>query len=143
MRTSLTFQVSTISREPFLNTREFCTVTGPTMISLMKLWKRLCLQLSFTRRMQMLTRPDDLMLHGKCGVDFFSTSELQYRIRKFRLRVIRTRHNFILSTKTQLLVLELLIVHFTLVVVLSGMIITRNEWTCLHIFLQSSTKWRL
>ena len=41
MRTNLTFP--TASREPSLNTSEFCTATGTTMKNfLMKLWKRLC-----------------------------------------------------------------------------------------------------
>ena len=44
MRTNLIFP--TTSREPFLNTRGFCTARGTTMkIFLMKLWKRLCLNL--------------------------------------------------------------------------------------------------
>ena len=48
MRTNLTFP--TISREPPLNTREFCTAPGMTMKNfLMKLWKRLCLNL-FSQR---------------------------------------------------------------------------------------------
>ena len=32
--------------------------------------------------MKMLSRPDGFMLYGKLGVDFFSTSELLYRIMK-------------------------------------------------------------
>ena len=41
MRTNLTFR--TTSREPSLNTREFCTARGTTLKNfLMKLWKRLC-----------------------------------------------------------------------------------------------------
>ena len=35
------------------------------------------------------------------------------------------------------------IVHFALVVLLSGLIITRNEWTCLLTLLWSSTIWKL
>ena len=48
----------------------------------------------FTRRMKMLSRPDDFMLYGKLGVDFFSTSELLYSNMKVRLRLIRARPNF-------------------------------------------------
>ena len=48
----------------------------------------------FTRRMKMFSRPDGLMLHGKLGVDFFSTSELLYPNTKVRLRLIRARPNF-------------------------------------------------
>ena len=44
MRTNLTFP--TTSREPSLNTREFCTARVTNMKNfLMKLWKRLCLDL--------------------------------------------------------------------------------------------------
>ena len=49
MRTNLTFR--TTSREPSLNTREFCTARGKTMKNfLMKLWKRLGLNLFSVRR---------------------------------------------------------------------------------------------
>ena len=50
----------------------------------------------FTRRMKLLSRPDDLMLHGKVGIDFFSTSELLYPNMKIGLRRIRARPNFYL-----------------------------------------------
>ena len=42
----------------------------------------------------MLSRPDDFMLYGKLGVDFFSTSELLNPNMKIRLRLIRARPNF-------------------------------------------------
>ena len=48
----------------------------------------------FTRRLKMLSRHDGLMLYGKLGVKFFSTSELLYPNMKFRLRIIRARTNF-------------------------------------------------
>ena len=48
----------------------------------------------FTRRMKLLSRPDGLMLYGKLGIDFFSTSELLYPNMKIRLRLIRARPNF-------------------------------------------------
>ena len=48
----------------------------------------------FKRRRKMLSRPDGFMLHGKLGVDFFSTSELLYPNTKLRLRLIRDRPNF-------------------------------------------------
>ena len=51
-------------------------------------------ELFLTRRMEMLSRPDDFMLYGKLGVDFFSTSELLYPNMKNRLRLIRARPNF-------------------------------------------------
>ena len=48
----------------------------------------------FTRRMEMLSRPDGFMFYGKLGVEFFSTSELLYPVMKIRLRLIRARPNF-------------------------------------------------
>ena len=47
----------------------------------------------FTRNVKMLSIPDGLMLYGKLGVDFFSTSELLYPNMKIRLRLIRARPN--------------------------------------------------
>ena len=61
---------------------------------------------------------------------------------KIRLRLIRARPNFYMISDNQTLVFGLLIVHFTLVVWLSRMIITKNEWTCLLTLLWSSTIWR-
>ena len=93
VRTSLTFP--TTSREPSLNRREFCTARGATIKNcLMKLWKRLCLNFFFTRRITMLSRPDGFMLYGKFGVDVFTTSQLLYPNMKFRLQLIRARPNF-------------------------------------------------
>ena len=48
----------------------------------------------FTKRMKMLSRPDGLMLYGKVGVDFFSTSKFLYPNMKYRLQLIRARPNF-------------------------------------------------
>ena len=48
----------------------------------------------FTRRMKMLSRLDGLMLYGKLGVEFFSTSDLLYPNKKVRLRLIRARPIF-------------------------------------------------
>ena len=56
--------------------------------------KHLCLNLFFTRRMKMPSRPDGFMLYGKLGVCFFSTSEMLYPNMKIRLRLIRARPNF-------------------------------------------------
>ena len=50
---------------------------------------------------------------------------------------------FIRVATTPTLILELLIVNFTLIVLLSRMIITRNEWTCLHILLRIAFIWKL
>ena len=93
LRTYLTFP--TTSREPSLNAREFCTARGTNMKNfLMNLWKRLCLNLFFTRRMKILSRPDGFMLYGNLGVDFFSISDLLYPNMKIRLRLLRARPNF-------------------------------------------------
>ena len=48
----------------------------------------------FTRRMKLFSRPDCLMLYGKVGIDFFSTSVLLYPNMKIRLRLIGARPNF-------------------------------------------------
>ena len=47
-----------------------------------------------TRRMKMLSRPSGLILYGKLGLDFSSTSELLYPSMKIRIRLIRDRLNF-------------------------------------------------
>ena len=52
----------------------------------------------FTRRMKLLSRPAGFMLYGKLGIDFFSTSELLYPNMKIRLRLIRARHNFYVTS---------------------------------------------
>ena len=48
----------------------------------------------FTRRMKLLSRPDGLMLYGKLGIDFFSTSELLHPNMRITLRLIRARPIF-------------------------------------------------
>ena len=48
----------------------------------------------FTRRMKLFSRPDGLMLYGKLGIDFFTTSELLYPNMKVRIRLNRARPNF-------------------------------------------------
>ena len=48
----------------------------------------------FTRRMELLSRPDGFLLYGKLGIDFLSTSELLYPFMKFSLRLITARPNF-------------------------------------------------
>ena len=48
----------------------------------------------FTRRMKLLSRPDGLIMYGKLGIDFFSTSELLHPNMKIRLRLIRAGPSF-------------------------------------------------
>ena len=86
----------------------------------------------FTRRMKMISRPDGFMLYAKLGVDFFSTSQLLYPNMKFRLRLIRARPNFYMISDNPNVSLGIVPCSlYTLKVLLSRMIITRNEWTCL------------
>ena len=89
----------------------------------------------FTRRMKLSSRPNDFMLYGKLGFDFFSTYGLLYPNMKIRLRLIRARPNFYKISDNPKLVLELWVVLFTLVVLLSKMIITQREWTSSLMFL--------
>ena len=42
----------------------------------------------------MLRRADGLMLYGRLGVEFFSTSEFPYPNMKIRLQLLRARPNF-------------------------------------------------
>ena len=53
----------------------------------------------FTRRRKLYSRPDDFMLYGKLGIDFFTTSELLYSNMKVRIRTIRVRLNFYMISK--------------------------------------------
>ena len=48
----------------------------------------------FTRRMELLSRPDGFMLYGNLGIDFSSTTELLYPNMKIRLRLIGAGPNF-------------------------------------------------
>ena len=83
--------------------------------------------------MKLLSRPDGCMLYGKLGVDFFPTCELPYPDMKVGLRLIRARSNFTWLTTTPTVVLDLLIVSFTLVVLLSRMNITKkNGHACIQ-----------
>ena len=52
----------------------------------------------FTKRMHLLSRPDGFMLYGKLGIGFFSTSDLVYPNMKIRLRLIRARPIFYMSS---------------------------------------------
>ena len=52
----------------------------------------------FTWRMKLLSRPDVFMLYGKLGIDSFPISELPYPNMKFRLRRIRARAYFYMTS---------------------------------------------
>ena len=97
----------------------------------------------FTRKIKMSSTTHGFILYDKLGVDLFSTSELLDPNMKIRLRLIRARLNIYTISDNPKVSLEMLLVHFTLVVSISRMIITRNEWTCLLKLLWSSTIWKL
>ena len=92
MRTNLKFP--TTSREPTLNTRDFCNGGCDFEDFLDEIMEAPLSEPFFTKGMKMLSRPDGFMLYCNLGVDFFSTSELLYPNMKFRLRLIRARPNF-------------------------------------------------
>ena len=93
MRTNPIFP--TTSREPSLNTREFCTAKGTTMKNfLINFWKQLCLNLFSQGEWKCLADPMASCCMVNWGVDFFSTSELVYPNMKIRLQLIRARPNF-------------------------------------------------
>ena len=92
--------------------------------------------------MKLLSRPDSFMLYGKLGFDFFSTSELFCPNMKIRLRLIRARPKFYMFCDNPNVVSELWIVHFTLAVLFSRMIITKKEWTCSLMLLWNTIIWR-
>ena len=50
----------------------------------------------------MLSRPDGFMFYGILGVDFFSTSEFLHPNMKIRLRLIRARPNFYMTSDVSL-----------------------------------------
>ena len=50
--------------------------------------------ISFSRRLKILLKSDGFTLHGKLGVDFFTTSELLYPNVKLRIRIFRARPYF-------------------------------------------------
>ena len=95
-------------------------------------------ELFFTKIMKMLTRHNGLLSYGRLRDDFFSISDLLNPEMKIRLRLIRVRPSSTRLATTPTLVLEFLIAHSILVVLLSKMINTKNEWTCLHMLTWSS-----
>ena len=150
MRTNLTFPK--ISSEPSLNTREICTARGTTMKNfLMKLWKRLCLNLFSKGEWKCLVH----LMASCCMINWGLTFSplLNCYILIWKISYDWSEPDLISTwlATTRTSVLELLIVHFTLFILLSRMIITRNEWHCihslhtydLHTLLWSSTSWKL
>ena len=53
----------------------------------------------FTRKMKLYIRPDGLLLYGKLGIDFLTTSELLYPNMKVRIRLFRGRPNFYMMSE--------------------------------------------
>ena len=85
----------------------------------------------FTRKNKMFSRPDDLMLYGKLGVDFFSISELLYPNMKIRQRLIRARHNFYMISDNPNVSLEVVDCSFYTRRIALKDDYQKNEWTCL------------
>ena len=97
----------------------------------------------FTRRMNVLIRPDSFMLYGKLGVEFFSTFEFLYPNMKIRLTLIIASSKFYMFSESPNVSFG--IVHCSLY---NRHIALRddrhkNEWTCLHIFPWNTTIWKL
>ena len=87
-------------------------------------------------------RPDGFMLYGKLGVNFFSTTDMVYLNTKVRLQLIRARPSYYQISDNPS-VTHGTVNFFTHVILLSTVIITRNEWTCWNIFQWSTTTWKL
>ena len=81
----------------------------------------------------MLSTPSGLMLYGKLGLEFFSTSVLQYLNVKKRLRIVKARSYFCTISDNYNISLG------NVDCLLSRIIITRNKWTCLNMLLWGST----
>ena len=96
-----------------------------------------------TKRLKMPSRPDGSVLYGILGIDFLSTSGLLNPYMKFCQRLIRARLNFYMISDNPNVSLGIVDCCFTLVVLLSGLIITGEEKTCLHILPWSTTTWKL
>ena len=123
MRTNLTFP--TTSRELSLNTREFCTTRGTTMKNFhMKLSNLLCLNLFSQRERKSLADPMASCCMVIWGLTF--SPLLNCYIQIWKLGYDYSEPDLISTwlATTPTLILETLIVHFTLVVLLSriGMI---------------------
>ena len=117
----------------------FCIATGTTMmIFLTKLWNRHCLKPFSQGEWKCLA---DRMV-SCCMVTFSPLLNCFIQTWKRSSDWWEPDLVFEWLVTTPTLVLELLIVHFTLVILRSRMIITRKKWTCLHLILLNSTIWR-
>ena len=90
----------------------------------------------FRRRMKLLSRRDGFVLYGNLGVDFSPLLSCYLQI--WKLGYDKSEPDLISTwiATTPTSVSELLIVHFTLVVMFTTIIITRNEYTCLLTLLE-------
>ena len=143
MGTNLSFP--TTSREPSLNTTEFCTARarlcrtygsekGSTYI-----WK------IFTGRMKMPNWPDGFMLYSKLWFVFNSTYVLLFLKMNVRLHLIRAWPKFNLISENLSVLLwvvdDSLYTHR--IALKKDYPKKKNEWTCLHRLPWTTTFWRL
>ena len=132
----------TISRGSSLNTKVFCNAVVLLWRTSRGIHESAFVWTFFTRILKILSKPVGFILYNKLGVDFVSTSELLCPNLKTMIRLIRARPIFLTwLVATRKLVLELFIVHLTLVVLFSKANITKNDWTGLRLIPWSSTSW--
>ena len=125
---------STTSRKKPLNRKEFCIAKQKIMKNVLIIsWTHAFLNPS-TKNMKLCISSNGFIFYFILLGDFFSTSELLYLNMKLRPQLIRARHTYTWLVTTPTFVLELLIVLFTLVVLLSK-ITKQKDWTCFHILL--------
>ena len=80
----------------------------------------------FTWRKKMFSRPDGFMLFSEFGVKSLHTSKMLYPSLKIRLQLIRARKNFHMISDNANVTFELLNNRFTLIILLSRIIVTKN-----------------
>ena len=110
---------------------------------MMKLWKRLCMNLFLQGEWKWLVDPKVSSCMANWGLSF--SPLLNCGIQTWNLGYDWWEPDLIftwLATSPKL-VLELLIARSTLVVLCRGRLSQKKEWTCLHIFRWSWTNWRL
>ena len=131
--TNFTFPIT--SRGSYLNTRGFCIAKCTNVKKCpMKFWMRLCLKLSSQEGKNSV---DPMVLYCMVNWLLFLPPRLHCYIQKCKLGYACSEPDLIpiwLAT-TPKFVWKFLIVHFTFMVMISKVLITRNEWTRLHTLL--------
>ena len=142
MRTSLRFWTS--PKKQSVNTRGFWTARCTIMENfLKKLWNRLCSNYFHKESAKCPSDPTASCCMAHWELTFFSLQNCCIQMLNLGYDLSEPNLSFTLLAATPTFVLELLIVHIAFIILLSRMIITRNECRCLHILLWSSTTWRL